>query len=449
MSKKLLAMLALLLCFGAVAVKAQEQEQKTEAQSSEDAGTEEMAAPVDAVVAKFEDGLKNTLENFKEKAGLDAEQYITATGIAKIGKAPTDRQYPAARQLAFNSAFAFAMQTIAGSIQQDMENAVSSGMISDSNGLKRVDMDNKIVGMVNDAIKKQLTAQGVDLSNPAAVKAAMPKVIESESFKQTTKAAAQLYLSGVVCVKTISQGDEVGVLAYYSPTMKKIADNIIARKSMPKIPKGINIPKYVRSIPAAELASTFGSRVYVNQKGEPCIVAFGQAIIRGNARIAEVTARRYADSFIQDFIGAKVSLSEMLDAAKDSATLEDAAGELTSTTDVVERTKSLASRGSKKLRYYGIKNLINKEVKLPSGHKIVVIGRMWSPALAQLGKKASDAGKKSEALREAVSRQDSAAKAPAARKKARKKTSVQPKRPVTPKYQDNANDATGAGGFVL
>ena len=62
MSKKLLAMLAFLLCFGAVAVKAQEQEQEqeTEAQSSEDAGTEEMAAPVDAVVAKFEDDLTNT-----------------------------------------------------------------------------------------------------------------------------------------------------------------------------------------------------------------------------------------------------------------------------------------------------------------------------------------------------------------------------------------------------
>ena len=453
MSKKLLAMLSFILCFSVYSVKAQDTEdqavennqtQTEEAQTEESAESEEMATPIDAVTAHFEDSLKNTLEGMKDEAGLTDDKYITAVEVAKIGKAPSDRQYATARQLAFNSAFASAMQSIAVAIQQEMENTVSQGMISDENGLKRVDIDEKTAGMINDAIKKQLTAKGVNLNDIDAVKAAMPKVIESESFRQTTKAAAQIYLSGVVCVKTIGQGDEVGVLAYYSPTMNKIANNILKRKSMPKIPKGIDINKYVRSIPAAEFANSFGTRVYVNKAGEPYIVSFGQAMIRGNSRIAEVAARRYADSFIQDFIGAQMAVVEMLDAAKDSATLEDAAGELTSTADVSQRIKTLAVRGSQRLKYHGIKNLTAKEVKLPSGHKIMVVARAWSPSLAQLGKQASNASEESKALRETVSRE---------KKKQTKNQSVKTKKPVQrttkPKYQDNSNDATGAGGFVL
>ena len=436
MLKKLIYMLSLLLCFS---LFAQEAETEEAAEGTEEAAAP--AAPVDAVVAKFDEGgVKNTLEAFKEKAGLDNEnKFMTAIGVAKISKAPNDRQYATARQIAFSVAFTDALQQIAGSIQADMTNAVQSGYIEDEGGLKKTDVDPKIIGMVNDTIKKELQAQGVDLNDPKAIAAAMPKVTGTSSFKQVTEAASQLYLSGVVCAKTVAQGDEIGVLVYYSEMMKKISDSLVARTPMPKIPNGIDIKKYLRSIPANEFSNSFGVRLYVDKKGEPVIVAFGQALLGRNPRSADMAARRLADGFIQDFVGSNFAMSEMVDQAQDSTTLATAAGEMTET-NISERRKSMAARVSKKFRYYGITNGPSKVCVLPSGHKVSVVTRMWSPSSAVRGAKAAAAAENSAKLREQAAKKKPAAQKPVVKRPV--------KRPA-PTYKDTANDGAGAGGFIL
>ena len=430
---------------------AQEAANNSAQEANNDADVQEEVQNVkagEALTAKFEDGLMEQLEQIKSDAGLDGEKYFSAVQVSQIGIKPSDRRYVAARQAAFNRAFSSAINTIVGSIQQEMTNAVEHGMISDSNGLKKADIDPKAANMINEAIKKELIAQGVDLKNPAAIKAAMPKVANCETLKQTTKSLAQLYISGIVVHKTIAKGDEIGILAYYSPAMNKFAQSLVAKKSMGKLPKGVNVNKLLRGINPAELSNTFGTRFYINEKGVPCIVSFGQAIIIGNQNAAAMTARRYADSYIQDFVGSSVAVSEMLDNSSSLANLQDSLGNTSATADVSERSKQLAKRASTKLTYNGIRQVLSRTVKLPSGHRMMVIARMWSPTSQSYATQAVASSRKGQALRDASNK-----KQVAPRKRGAKK---QVARPAAPKkvqrqnaFQDESNDAEGSAGFVL
>ena len=395
--------------------------------------------PGEAIATTFEDTLTNQLQDVRSQAGLDGERYYSAISVVKVGIDPRSPNYALARQYTFAEAFGNALQQIAGEIRQDMENAVSNGLLSDTNGLTKADLDPKVAGMVNDAIKKQLIAQGVDLNNPDAVKAAMPKVVGTSSFKQATTAASQLFLSGVVCFKTVCKGDEIGVLVYYSPMTKKFAEALVTKQGMPTLPPGINIRQYLRSIKPTELASTFGPRVYVDERGQVTIVAFAQNPIIGNENAARIAATRLADSFIQDFVGSNFAVEDMLEGAKDSAQLMDAAGNVTSTADVSQRIKSLAQRSSGKLTYHGIRTGLNRVCRLPSGHRVIVIARVWSPALQQRGMAASQAADQGAALRDAAVQNP---EQPIGTPSAAKPDAGTP-------YQNRNTEGDGATGFVL
>ena len=217
---------------------------------------------------------------------------------------------------------------------------------------------------------------------------------------------------------------------------------------MGKLPKGVNVNKLLRGINPAELSNTFGTRFYINEKGVPCIVSFGQAIIIGNQNAAAMTARRYADSYIQDFVGSSVAVSEMLDNSSSLANLQDSLGNTSATADVSERSKQLAKRASTKLTYNGIRQVLSRTVKLPSGHRMMVIARMWSPTSQSYATQAVASSRKGQALRDASNK-----KQVAPRKRGAKK---QVARPAAPKkvqrqnaFQDESNDAEGSAGFVL
>jgi|GEM_PF-6697427 len=399
-----------------------------------------MAQPGEAIAVKFVEDLNTQLEDVRTQAGLDSDKYYSAIAVSKVGVKPNSPQYALARQATFAEAFSDALRQIVGSIGADLENAVSNSLLSDTNGLKKADIDPKVVGMVNDAIKKQLVAQGVDLNDPNAIRAAMPKVTQSASFQQVTSAAAQLFSSGVVCYKTVCKGDEIGLLAYYSPATKRFAEALVTKRGMPPMPKGINVIAYLKSIPPQELASTFGPRVYVDEQGQVNIVSFAQNPIAGNQNVARVAATRLADSFIQDFIGSNFTLEEMVNSAKDSATLADSVGNITQGANASQRVKSLAKRSSGKLTYHGIKTALTRTCQLPSGHRVIVIARIWSPALQQRGMVASQAADRGAALRDAAARENAMPEP------------QQPQRvqqPPTSPYQNRNTEGDGASGFVF
>lgn len=430
-----------MLMSGCLAVLAQNGAAADSTAQGQSAGQNQIAAqPGEAIAVKFVDDLTTQLENVRSEAGLDAEKYYSAIAVAKVGVAPNSPKYALARQYTFAQAFADALQQIAGSIRLDMENAVSNGLLSDTNGLKKADLDPRAAALVNDAAKKQLVAQGVDLSNPDAIRAAMPKVIETASFKQATSAAAQLFLSGVVCFKTVAKDGEIGILAYYSPATKKFAEALVTKRGVPRLLRGINVSAYLKQLQPQDLANTFGPRVYVDENGQMCIVSFAQNPVMGNQSIARIAATRLADSFIQDFIGSNFALEELVEGAKDSATLSDAMGNLTQVADVSQRVKSLAQRSSGKLTYHGIKTVLTRTCQLPSGHRVIVIARMWSPSLQARGIAAGQAADRGAALREAAAQgQDQSMYQP----------ETAPANPPTSPYQNRETEGGGATGFVL
>lgn len=428
------------LCFAfAASLSAQEaQENQQEAPQEENLGP--VAAPADALQVTEEDSAANMLENVKTEAGLDADRFFTSIKVQKIGKSPSDPKYVLAIQEAYRAAWEDAIVEIIEGLQNDLSQAVENGMLSDTNGLKKGDLDPKVAQLINAELKKQLVAQGVDLNNPEAIKAALPKVAESQSTKSAIAQCSKLYLAGIIAHKTIVKNGEVGVLAYYSPAMKKIADCLVAKRPFQKLPPRQRIALQLRKIPAKELVSSLGTRLYIDENGNPCIVAFAIERIVGNSSIAAKAADMNARGFIADFVGTSVAVANEKASARDIATLEDSMGNTTSVAEVSSKMKSLAKRGTAKMTFQGVKSALRKELKLPSGQRVVVQALVWSPAISALAAEAVRGGQESQALRE---QSGNGTKAVPPRRAPAKPA------PAKPAFQNKDFEGSGTTGVVL
>lgn len=415
--KNLLVLLGILCLAGVSTVYAEDsaadnaqttkQQAAADDQAAEDADAnapaDEVPPPAEPMVTEASNDLASILENAREKAGLDGDKFYTAIGRAGIGVAPDKRDYVLARQTAFNRAFAAAMNEIVTQISQEMSQKVQSGLLSSNDTLSKADIDPALAGLINAELKKQLVASGVNLQDKEAIKKALPKITSSEAFSQVLNSSVNTYLSGIVAYKSVVIGKEIGVLAYYSDTMAQLSRAMLTGKKFPKRPAGKKLFAVAKEIAPTELANTFGSRIYVNEQGTPCIVAFAHAL--GHNQTATLSARMSADGFIQDFIGASFAIESAKQNAESVAVLTDDLGNETSVSKVTEKLAQIAKRENSKLEYNGIKTIRQRSIKLPSGHKVTVVIRAWSPVYAKMGKKSMRQGRRDQALREQVRQQ--------------------------------------------
>lgn len=464
--KNLLFLLALMCLAGVSTACAEEAESAQDAAATEQAASaedpdenapaDEVPPPAEPMVTEVGNDLATILEDAKEKAGLNDDKFYTAIGRAGVGVSPSKRDYVLARQTAFNRAFAAAMNEIATQISQEMSQKVASGLLSTNDTLKKADIDPALITLVNDELKKQLVAQGVNLQDAEAVKKALPKITRSEAFSQTLTSACSTYLSGIVAYKSIVVGKEIGVLAYYSDTMAQLSRAMLTGKKFPKRPAGKKLNAAAKEIQPTELANTFGSRIYVDHNGTPCIVAFAHAL--GHNQTATLSARMSADGFIQDFIGASFAIESAKQNAESVAVLTDDLGNETSVSKVTEKLAQMAKRENSKLEYNGIKTIRQRSIVLPSGHKVTVVIRAWSPTYAKMGKKVMRQGRKDQALREQVRQEQVKEKnTPVTLKKKTKKSKAAGKshpaaQPAVERksiYNDTDTTGSGASGTIL
>jgi hypothetical protein len=142
----------------------------------------------------------------------------------------------------------------------------------------------KIKKLINLKLDQALKKEGYDKDSPKEKKqAVIKKVINSNEFKSTTNIVAQSALSGFQTFTTFEQskaGDKVSitVVGIWSDKLSKLA-NGIKEKNLANIPAGTPQKPIIEQIPddPAILIGTFGAKMYVNEKGEREIVAFGHS----------------------------------------------------------------------------------------------------------------------------------------------------------------------------
>lgn len=308
---------------------------------------------------------------------------ITAIGESPIGKEPTDRDYVLARYAAFQRAFGNAISEIVSAKVQELETAVEQGMLSNNEGLKKADLDPKVAAMLNDVIKKELQAKGVDLNDEAAVKAALPRIANSESLKQKIATASTLYVRGVVVAASQTLGGKVGVLVYSTKGTEAVADALATGREFPKFPAQQPLAEQFKLMAPAAVAASMGPRLYIDEKGEPVIVAFAYSQVKGNAAIARREATLMANAAIREFAGTMAAVSSAMENSSDLATLEDQAGNFSNAATVSQTMKSLSSRAAAKMKFNGLRVVWSKRTKLASGQSILVVASAWSPSSAK------------------------------------------------------------------
>ena len=427
MIKKTIFALAMGSCFAMMAQDAVSESNPAtggESVKTDVAFTENALTQMNAIVKKAK--LKKAAR--KGKAAFSMQ-------IAAIGYKPNHPDYSKGRQMAYERAFMMAKMDISRQLSAQIS---SSAAMSTASGFQKSDTatNDKLQQLVNAKLMESLKAQGVDVNDPAAVKAALPKVLNSTEFKKTTETAAAAYMIGVQAFRTVSDTQSVGVVAVYSEQTRLLATSMFGGQALPHRAPGADIEEAMEAMDPNVIASTFGIRPFVDEEGELGLIAFAQSALPSNSasslNLAKSKARIEAEGMFREFAGQNATLSASL---KKSQSITELEGDLGEMSVIDEKYSDKCALKGEKLNISGIQELETWTVKLPSGHQILCVAYYWNPSTAAAAVTALEKTQESAAMAKEAS-QKGRPVAPA-RKPA-------PQKKKAPKYK---NVGTKGSGF--
>ena len=337
--------------------------------------------------------INNTLQKIRAKSKLTKKGF-TGIASADIGASPKSSQYVINRSLAFAVAELSAKKTIAKSLQSTIAAAMKNSSNINSDGLSAAALggDTELAKLVNAEIKKELRAQGVDLNNPEAVKRAMPKMTNTQSFKKRVEVASQAFLMGVSVYASASSRDKVGVLVYSSQALREIAQ-AMAVGNFKKYAPGMDIFSMVEKITPRQMADTYGVRVLIDENGDPCLVAFAQMPVSGADDASLEMADDAASAMIREFAGTALVLNNSISQNRSIAYLQgDDSTDSKAVAQASVTAKQEAESVAKALDFSGICECKNGILRLPSGDKIAYSVKYWTPTSARTASRAHATG---------------------------------------------------------
>lgn len=336
----------------------------------------------------------------------DAKGRIFYKGVETVAVSPENAQWGKQRVTAFEKALLkaqsefvrdqFGKQTVrmARSMFENMSDNAED-FPEDQKGRMRMIWE-KLVALTDAKLNEKLEEAGVD---PEEFKAASPKqkkALFSDAYTKTCLTKAVGDMSGLVPVQTFEANDgkgtyKIGVIVLYSPKLKQLAYDIAQNKApllsgKPKKPLAEVIP----TSPEV-LADQFGVRVVFNERGQPCVVSYGQWShnYTGNSErmrerrneSAQMKARELADSYITAFLAAKMHYENEQETGEllEESVTKDGDGNISyenistvidkmNQTIKVEAKADLAGRGTFRSVKY----------KHPVGHEISIVARVWT-----------------------------------------------------------------------
>jgi hypothetical protein len=184
----------------------------------------------------------------------------------------------------------------------------------------------KIKKLINLKLDQALKKEGYDKDSPKEKKQeVIKKVLASNEFKSTTKIASRAALAGFQTFTTFEQskaGDKVSitVVGIWSDKLNQLA-NGIKEKNLANIPTGTPQKPIIEQIPNKPevLIGTFGAKMYVNEKGDREVVAFGHAsplkenrqdLLNNACTQAEIKAKQAITFFVNENVYYQSELSE-------------------------------------------------------------------------------------------------------------------------------------------
>ena len=303
-----------------------------------------------------------------ENQKKDGSTFLVAIGRGTIGAGRTTPSFITSRQLAFDKAMLQAKRAMLEYQEAKIKTEMSSFFAQPSQARQQAELAAKrreglaiegAVAVAGDVAAEQaarigtpsaqtladktmnllrleaaerLQALGYDPSQPVDAQT-LQAVVEEEGFQKTVETAAQGRLVGMQAAKTFEflpegMNGEIGVITIHSARLQSIADAIYSNQpargpsGSPKKPLAAQIPQSKDA-----LVSEFGVKAKRNEKGEYCLVAYGQSSPRTQSsrslQAAESQAKLVADGLIRQFAGEMGTSLAMSEQAENIKTYAD------------------------------------------------------------------------------------------------------------------------------
>jgi len=345
---------------------------------------ENRVAPADNMPTDAEDSAENQIQAIIDKCGLlelsDQNKVTYASATASIGKSPTDPKYADAVVIAFEEALQSAKRSMANSLTVRISRTVSDSLIK-GQGAKPTG-ETSASQAVLDGIRKKMiekmTAEGVDLNNPEAVKKAVDKIKKSKEFKDSIKAAGECFLMGFQVFKTVATKKQVGVLIVHNDRLMGLAESMFTNNLAAS--KGVGGAPLRSQIPNDNLAllNTYGVRLARDEQGNDWLLCYVQASVDDpeDSQDAYDEAETSAAAQFRSFAGEKVAYSRALVRSKSTVELE----KMGKSTDISKDFKQESKAVADELEINGITSIYKKTIKMASGHYMAIAVFKWSPA---------------------------------------------------------------------
>lgn len=276
---------------------------------------------------------------------------------------------------------------------RDTGTGVVSEVAERSGFSSAVTASDKINGLLRFEANRQLEELGYDPSQPVDAQV-LKKVSESESFKKNIQTAAQGRIVGMQAAKTFesipaNKEGQIAVVTVWSPRLQAIANAIFSNN--PAIgPQGIAGKPLQQQIPRnkSALISQFGVQSKRNEKGEYCLLSYGQNAPRSEKQraidAAESKARITSQALIRQFAGEIGAVMETLDQAESVETYTDKMEDYSFNEDYYEKIKVSAEA----IVISGMKTVKRWNASHPvTGKPIAGAVVSWCPSGAAFGQK--------------------------------------------------------------
>lgn len=269
----------------------------------------------------------------------------------------------------------------------------------------------KMLAVGEGKLDKKLSELGVDPKEFKAASKPQRHQRLKDSLRRVATTSAVGSLAGLIPAMTFegqnSRGEHaIRVLVVESQEQRQFAADVLAGRGtrLPPGPKGVPLLDLVTKGGADELMKQFGVRQVYDERGDPCLIAYGQwangmrtasdAVNSEFQSAALDQARASADTALNSFLAGSTVFSSTKEIAQ---TVEnylnvhrDGFAEEFSPVAVLDTVrKETKTRGE--IQPVGLRDLYTWTAKHPAyGHEIVGVVRVWTPKSEQAARKTGE-----------------------------------------------------------
>jgi hypothetical protein len=261
----------------------------------------------------------------------DRDRFVVI-GIGYVNAEIGDDGYLNARRLAWQSAMQNARQEFVNFMAARVTSSVTTSyeekdgevdvraQAAAAEAAANPSATDKIVMLIHSDLDKRLQADGIDMDTDAGrgrAKARAEVLMSTASIQSAVKVAATSEAAGLQVVETYEstkpgakEKTEIGIIAIYSAKSRQMSGALLGKAQAPTGKAKMTIEKWLNSLSDEQLMYTQGVQQRTDEKGNICLIAFGQGAPKttGQNSIGAARKKAYLNAMqdLRDFAGTKV-----------------------------------------------------------------------------------------------------------------------------------------------